>query len=203
MEWNDAPDFIEPIYAARAWSVNGPRLSAVGFPVRKWWPNFPAICIYNLHPDEISPKSSCNCGYWGVVSPEYLRSVFWADNVSYFGQARYVTGIVKMWGKVIVGSHGFRSQFAEPVAMVYDEHINLLLRATKRKLAKCYIYDDYCSCVGCIRIKDQFKDFVDIDSHRLNRHEEITRRYNIPLLKEWPGEGHKFAITSPESLLHA
>jgi hypothetical protein len=68
----------------------------------------------------VSPHISCTCGIYALS--EYPR--LWEVRE---GRRRptlkpwpfeAVNGMVKGWGKVIVGSKGFRAQYVEPIALI-------------------------------------------------------------------------------------
>ena len=71
-----------------------------------------AICLRNDNPHEgqVVPVEDCGCGLYGWHSPETVPAGF----LDY----RRVMGLVRGWGEVRVHKEGWRSQFAEVVAII-------------------------------------------------------------------------------------
>lgn len=66
-----------------------------------------------------APREGCTCGLYAARSLEDLRGQM------LFGLNRMVVGQVSMWGKVIPGQHGYRSEFAYPARLsVFEGVIN-------------------------------------------------------------------------------
>lgn len=106
---------VGPILAARAWSVRGGRLWSTSAPTP--WPIREALEARCLSPGNLlsrrrgnheAPVRTCNCGIWGMADPADLPP----------GGA--AVGAVKLWGRVIEGTKGWRAQFAYPAALVGD-----------------------------------------------------------------------------------
>lgn len=139
------PDSIDPIIAFRAWNVVDGKLTSVAaqkgtqhwmigrdgtwfinrteepdyFPWRKGKNR--AAChaqeLGHIYPpgEHSVPDPECACGFWGfstTLTPLCTRLV------NYMVLYR-VFGWIEMWGKVVIGSHhGYRSEFARPVALM-------------------------------------------------------------------------------------
>lgn len=142
MDWDtrtsEIPDSIEPVIAARAWRVT-PRIGGVrglrstgqreAWPMRDvmqarclkgnsmwtaiWFPiageTTPSRPEGNKH--GAAPDPYCECGIWGLSDVGYLLG--WD-----FGDHPLIHGVVQMWGHIVAGSHGWRAEYARPVAVV-------------------------------------------------------------------------------------
>lgn len=68
--------------------------------------------------DHLAPQMNCQCGFWGVIDlPTLWQTLGWAngDIVRASLETRTLAiGRVSLWGRVIVGTHGWRAQFAYP-----------------------------------------------------------------------------------------
>ena len=69
------------------------------------------------------PIAACDCGFYALhdVPREANRleqQVFpWQTNPHLSGTHELVFGIAEAWGRVLIGTHGWRAQFARPVAL--------------------------------------------------------------------------------------
>ncbi|HXF73058.1 MAG TPA: hypothetical protein VNO79_10670 [Actinomycetota bacterium] len=130
------PDVVGEISAWRCWVLahdeRGPYLRSYYAPVR-WPPGevLVATCLAadpafrgmaGLHEqDEPPPGKACRCGIYGVASPEHhdLRYYLAHEPKPAYPSTRPVVvvgGEVALWGRVRVGEHGWRAQYARPVA---------------------------------------------------------------------------------------
>lgn len=121
------PDLIEPIRAARAWKSaqawretylksvfkNGiwPREKPIEARCGGGPSNPFLVSHYGEDPEHPAPDPMCACGVWGLSSLPHLFAEFGE-------QTGIVVGVIEMWGRIVVGEHGYRSQFARPVAIV-------------------------------------------------------------------------------------
>lgn len=130
MTWIDGkmeevPDSFEPIIALRGFTIRdygllrSPRLT----PLTKSSPWHrgvnKAACNqamgsgWALGKHE-APHQECACGFWAFPDPlSFIRNAN-----SYLIS---VLGIVKLWGRVVVGSEGYRSEFAQILAILPNE----------------------------------------------------------------------------------
>ena len=97
-----APDSIEPLELWRAWKYDGQRLVSP-YSHDRWAPlgAFEATCRKQEH-DVPAPVEGCTCGIYALADPDGLPS------------SAIVFGMVKLWGRVIRGEHGARTQYAYP-----------------------------------------------------------------------------------------
>lgn len=131
--WNDqaqAPDVLGRIIACRAWRMASPlrhigpngALYSVGVnPVYGWTegPNraqcawggryFTPTCQRTIN--SRAPVAYCGCGFWGLSSWRTLR-----EAIGYSG-GQVVWGLVAMWGRIVPGTLGWRSEFAQITAV--------------------------------------------------------------------------------------
>lgn len=128
MTWVEVPDHVGVIVACRAWRWRLPgeaplRAIAKG----AGWPplrRLEASCLEprpwgamgrlrRPPPTHPAPHVDCECGIWGLASPEALLREHAARE--------YVYGVVALWGAVVVGQRGWRAQYAYPQALVRVE----------------------------------------------------------------------------------
>ena len=132
----EAPDGIEPLIGYRGWLVRGGKLVScyrmvewpVGGPLESMCltPTFGTsnergdIPIPPPPKHSVSPNIFCTCGIYGLDSYPNLWEVREGKRKSTLKPWPFeaITGIIKVWGKVVVGSRGFRAQYAEPIALV-------------------------------------------------------------------------------------
>jgi hypothetical protein len=128
------PDGIVPLVGYREWSIgaepNGRplRLRSLFHPTT--WPHdrpFSAVCLRSAtRPDRSAdpihdgvPDESCQCGIYAFRRPEF-ESLNGATGPK-------VRGIVYGWGRYVLGTLGWRTQFARLVALLApDEDPRLL-----------------------------------------------------------------------------
>ena len=117
-EWS-APDGIEPVLAARLWALRGDDLTLRSL-VKPliWLPGLPmqARCTAPQAvrgDDHVPPVEDCYCGFWGLSSPGSLEDVTWRSLEGW-----KVSGVSELWGRVVVGTRGWRAEVARPAALV-------------------------------------------------------------------------------------
>jgi hypothetical protein len=103
--------------------------------------------VYSMYPPHDSsetPKNGCQCGFYGWYNPADSR-------IPLAGVEGAVFGVVKATGRVILGSHGFRAEHVEIVAVcttnrVYKErllkHTNYQVFDTEQELLEAYPPED-------------------------------------------------------------
>lgn len=64
-----------------------------------------------------APDEDCACGFWGFGFQHDPVSML-ADKVTNHSIYFALWGLIEMWGRVIVGQDGYRSQFARPIALI-------------------------------------------------------------------------------------
>lgn len=87
------------------------------------------------HPGEPPPARSCTCGIYGVADPtradiaQYLRHVGWSHLASRgavdLSRLHVVLGRVALFGRVRVGTAGWRAELARPLGLVLSERERL------------------------------------------------------------------------------
>jgi len=119
------PDGIVPLVGYREWSIRTepsgrpPRLLSLFHPTT--WPHdqpLSAVCLRpatspdrSAHPiHDGVPDESCQCGIYAFRRPEF-ESLNGATG-------RKVRGIVYGWGRYVLGTLGWRTQFASLVALL-------------------------------------------------------------------------------------
>lgn len=123
-----APDLIEPIIALRAWKVTSDGYLLAANRGTRWPARQPINAICNQRsmfsqfgmtlggiaplPEKptphISPSAMCHCGIYAAKEKDKMV----------YGDGVFAWGRVAMWGRVIEGEHGYRSQYAYPVSIV-------------------------------------------------------------------------------------
>lgn len=133
----EVPDGIEPLIGFRGWAVKGERLTSCYREVE--WPIagplsseciMPTALITNDRGIElpfppkhwVSPQMHCTCGIyalnefphdWEMREGKNARVVKpWPQN------SNAVVGMIQGWGKIVVGTKGFRAQYAKPIALI-------------------------------------------------------------------------------------
>lgn len=113
----------QPLLGWRAWAVRSqsvPRGHPL-FPVRfsllpvtrprplEEWPSMdPLLASCRVGEDHAAPDSGCRCGIYAFRNSDDLM-----DQVEERGDPG-VLGTVALWGKVVVGTRGYRAQYAYP-----------------------------------------------------------------------------------------
>jgi hypothetical protein len=126
MPWHrPVPDGIVPLIGYREWSIRRepggrhPRLLSLFHPTT--WPYdrpFSAVCLRPISWPERStrpfhdgvPDESCQCGIYAFRRPEF-------ESLNGAGGPK-VRGIVFGWGRYVLGTLGWRTQFARLVALL-------------------------------------------------------------------------------------
>lgn len=99
----------------RSWYLRlgdlGGYLEAINFPVA-WEPSRnTAHCVNGIQlVRHDAPHARCTCGFYARHTPE-----FWTGSSTY--QPPFVLGSIRAYGKVILGTGGFRAQYAEIEAL--------------------------------------------------------------------------------------
>jgi hypothetical protein len=113
------PDAAEPVTGWRGWmAVSRGKgevgLSSIGYPL-PWPPRKPwrASCMAARRPCPSSPGGGCGCGIHALASlDEVLRHLphpLWPP---------LVVGTVSLWGRVVVGTKGWRAEYAYPRRLI-------------------------------------------------------------------------------------
>lgn len=215
----EVPDSATPILGWRTWAVkwdqNEPVLAASTRPCI--WPTREKLTADCIHTDEItamaqvlagvygvdlqprhgsSPDSSCICGIYALKE--------W-DEVFLYGGS--VFGEVKLWGKVIEGTKGYRAEFAYPSRLwiklprrpelpkfeAIDEQIRSSGISIDEPLSS--LYDTYCQ-----RVQEEWENKV---GKRIEIAARISESYGVPCVplfrdhgKSWPETVSTFEAVS-------
>jgi len=125
----EVPDGIEPLIGYRGWIVRGGKLLScyreiewpIGGPLVSECLN-PTFATLNQHPlgRHSSPDISCTCGVYALNEYPDIWEVREGERRDTLKPWPYeaITGMVKSWGRIIIGDRGFRAQYAEPIALV-------------------------------------------------------------------------------------
>lgn len=120
----DFPDFLEVEIGWRAWKLDParlPGLASVSHKEAVWTPGeaMAAVCTKTHHvsgnkmvPVEGDiPGKRCSCGLYAARNYGHLRSMGYHR---YDARGFTIVGKVKLWGRVVPGTQGWRSEFAYP-----------------------------------------------------------------------------------------
>ena len=123
----ELPDLDEAELGWRAWSVAydlprfglPPKLYSATFKGYYWAPGraAQAECKKGCLPDNL-PGRSCNCGFYAAKSAKHLLALGYASRCHNIQGGKVgVIGEVAIWGKLIEGGQGWRSQYAYPTKL--------------------------------------------------------------------------------------
>jgi len=122
----EIPDGITPLVGIRGWRYKNGRLWSCYRDVE--WPVNSHLISDCIHPTMYDvgvtkkpkrsnrhspPTKTCTCGIyalneWEPSHPKKLRP--WPSDS--------ITGLILGWGHIVIGSKGFRAQYAKPIALV-------------------------------------------------------------------------------------
>jgi hypothetical protein len=137
------PGAIRPIAGFRTWAMGLGYLWSPRGPGRVRWPKAdPLRAICTKHSGRVSfpltphghqaPELNCTCGIYGAYDP-------WDVDL---GEQRHpwtlIVGRVEGWGRVALGSRGFRAELARPVELVAEPWWGPELDRAARKVALDY-----------------------------------------------------------------
>lgn len=121
MQGFEVPDAVTPIVGWRAWILvprggRRPKISSIGYPCA--WPQGEAMRAECGKRDGCSPApgEGCDCGIHALKNLEAVL-----EDVPKPLFPPLVLGRVALWGRVIVGSRGWRAEFAYPVNLIVTE----------------------------------------------------------------------------------
>lgn len=155
------PDAIRPILGYRAWvrggGANGLSLESVYKPAR--WPlrgPLEAECLrsprgmdptrYARHGPRI-PHEGCGCGIYGLFIPtatqvsrqvaaSRLREAMLSNFTDLPGH--YILGVAAGWGRVVLGTAGWRAEMARPVCLFHPPPASPIADDEVRQIAAAY-----------------------------------------------------------------
>lgn len=114
----------------RAWRLHSKGLESVSTTGHIWGRTERAQCLNKLrspHPDHVAPVRGCTCGIYAKHTLEGVEDEFsWPS---------FLFGSIRAHGKVILGTAGFRAEYAEiealfwpyPLSIIGDEEIENFL----------------------------------------------------------------------------
>lgn len=140
---------VEELYPAhlqgwRYWKYDRERLLSVGISSvtsinTPWVPGVAKKAIHwpDLgHKPHETPLMSCVCGYWSYKDPEdlfkHVRQNLTHPTVIHFG------GRINLWGRVVVGTIGYRSEYAYPETLLVPEILGMPHETIALKLQEIY-----------------------------------------------------------------
>jgi hypothetical protein len=129
----EVPDGIEPLVGYRGWSVDNDNLYSCYRSV-KWPIDGPLVaeCLSPTNrelsrPNEapkhwVFPEKLCTCGVYALHTYPKLWEVRGdgtrAATFKPWPPVSSITGVVRGWGKIILGESGFRAQYMRPIALI-------------------------------------------------------------------------------------
>lgn len=104
---SEAPDFIGAVTAYRSWTLVEGELRSHNFTT--WTPGktMRASCSRSKKHSDIAPVDNCSCGIYSAKEKD-------VGNVPLGSINTIICGEVYLWGKVLEGPRGYRSEFAYP-----------------------------------------------------------------------------------------
>jgi hypothetical protein len=121
MQGIEVPDAATPIIGWRAWvlvprSGARPKISSIGYPL-VWLPreSIQAQCLIRRACSP-APGEHCDCGIHALRTVEAVLK-----DVPKPLFPPLVLGRVSLWGRVVVGTRGWRGQFAYPANLIVTE----------------------------------------------------------------------------------
>jgi hypothetical protein len=106
-----APGVSEASCSARRWTLRGRRAR---------------------HPDLAAPQRDCACGLYALQEPWDFTGYLPSRHFGVSNPANAVIGVAAGWGRAFRGKHGWRAQFARPVALYWtpdlDERVDRVAR---------------------------------------------------------------------------
>jgi hypothetical protein len=123
-----APELVVGAWRGyRAWRLRGDRLTGWWYAGYAWAPGVSeAGCDAGRwtvrgrrprHPGHAAPQRHCGCGLYALDGPWDFAGYLPARHFGVSDQANVVVGVVAGWGRAVRGEHGWRAQFARPVAL--------------------------------------------------------------------------------------
>jgi hypothetical protein len=131
------PGLPEPVVGAwrgyRVWRINGDRLTGWWHTGYVWAPgSSEASCDATRwtlrgrrarHPGLAAPQHNCACGLYALEEPWDFTGYLPTGHFGVSSEANAVIGVVAGWGRAFRGEHGWRTQFARPVALYRAPHL--------------------------------------------------------------------------------
>jgi hypothetical protein len=123
-----APELVVGAWRGyRVWRVKGDWLTGWWYTGYLWLPGVSeASCdarCWTLrgrrerHRGLAAPRRGCGCGLYALAKPWDFAGYLPSRHFGYSHQSNVVVGVVAGWGRAFRGKHGWRVQFARPVAL--------------------------------------------------------------------------------------
>ena len=113
----------------RVWRISGDRLTGWWYTDYVWAPGASeASCDARRwtlqgrrarHPGLAAPQRGCACGLYALQEPWDFAGYLPTRHFGVSDEANAVVGVVAGWGRAFRGKHGWRAQFAKPVALYW------------------------------------------------------------------------------------
>jgi hypothetical protein len=77
------------------------------------------------------PALGCDCGFYALhgppqESPRETQQIFpWQTSPGLSGRGPLVFGVAEAWGRVLLGTHGWRAELSKPIALFLPEGATL------------------------------------------------------------------------------
>jgi hypothetical protein len=71
-----------------------------------------------------APQGDCRCGLYALEEPWDFAGYLPSRHFGVASEANAVIGVVAGWGRAFRGEHGWRTQFARPVALYRAAHLD-------------------------------------------------------------------------------
>jgi hypothetical protein len=123
-----APDLLVGAWRGyRVWRIKGDRLTGWWYTGYVWAPGVSeASCDARRwtlrgrrarHPGLAAPRRDCGCGLYALAEPWDFAGYLPSRHFGVSDETDVVIGVVAGWGRALRGAHGWRVQFARPVAL--------------------------------------------------------------------------------------
>jgi hypothetical protein len=117
----------------RVWRIRGDRLTGWWYTDFVWAPGVSeASCDARRwtlrgqrprHPGLAPPQRDCACGLYALQEPWDFTGYLPTRHFGHYEHPSAVVGVVAGWGRAFRGEHGWRVQFAKPVALYRSPHL--------------------------------------------------------------------------------
>jgi hypothetical protein len=130
-----APELVVGAWRGyRIWRMAGDRLTGCWYTSYAWAPGGSEACCdakrWTLkgrrarHPGLPAPQGGCRCGLYALVEPWDFAGYLPFSVFGVTDESNVVIGVVAGWGRAFRGQHGWRTQFARPVALYRAPHLD-------------------------------------------------------------------------------
>jgi hypothetical protein len=139
-----APELVVGAWRGyRVWRIRGDRLTGWWHTGYVWAPGVSeASCDARRwtlrgrrprHPGLAAPQRHCACGLYALQEPWDFAGSLPRRHFGISDQANAVIGVVAGWGRAFRGEHGWRVQFAKPVALYRSPDLDERVDRTARR----------------------------------------------------------------------